>query len=227
MISIIIPVFHEEDRIEDLLAHFHNQCTVGDYEIIIVDGDPQRSTINRIKQREGLVIIGSEKGRGTQMNAGARSAKGEILLFLHADTLLPYGALGKVTFIMQKNTYIGGAFDLGVDSPNLLIRFIVLCASLRSRITRVPFGDQAIFIRRDYFNAVGGYKEIPLMEDVDLMKRIRKQGHKIFIIKDRVKTSSRNWEENGIIFTVLRNWMIQILYFLKMSPHILVKFYYR
>jgi rSAM/selenodomain-associated transferase 2 len=227
MISIIIPVFHEEDRIEALLSYFHNQRTVVDYEIIIVDGDPQRSTIKSIKQREGLIIIDSKKGRGIQMNAGARSAKGEILLFLHADTLLPYGALEKVIFVMQKSTYVGGAFDLGVDSPNLLIKFIALCASLRSRITRVPFGDQAIFVRRDYFNTIGGYKEIPLMEDVDLMKRIRKKGYKICIIKDRVKTSSRNWEKNGILFTVLRNWTIQILYSLKISPHILVKFYYR
>ena len=108
-----------------------------------------------------------------------------------------------------------------------MIKFIAVVASLRSRITRVPFGDQAIFIRRDYFEAIGGYREIPLMEDVDLMKRIRKSGHKIYIFKNRVKTSPRNWEKNGVVYSIIRNWFIQILFTLNISPHRLVKYYYR
>ncbi|MGA1869903.1 MAG: glycosyltransferase [bacterium] len=117
MISLIIPIFHEEARLEALLAHLHNLGTKGEYEIIIVDGDPQRTIIKRIRQRRGLVMITSEKGRGRQMNAGARHAKGDILLFLHADTLLPFGALEKVTFIMQKNIYIWGVHLIWVWIP--------------------------------------------------------------------------------------------------------------
>ena len=227
MISIIIPVFHEEARIESLIDHLNKQSTKVDFEIIIVDGDSQRHTINSINQRAGLVLIGSDRSRGKQMNVGASLAKGEILLFLHADTLLPYGAMEKVTDIMRQDSYIGGAFDLGIDTSNILIKFIAICASLRSRITRVPFGDQAIFVRRDYFETINGYKEIPLMEDVELMKRIRKKGHKISILKDRVKTSPRSWQENGVVYAILRNWLIQILYALNISPYRLLKYYYR
>lgn len=225
MISIIIPVLHEEHNINNLINHLYNQSGVKDLEVIVVDADPQRGTINAIKKRKGVISIVSEKGRGRQMNAGAEIATGDILLFLHADTMLPPGGLKEIAFILQQKRYIGGAFYLGIDSDKTLIRLIALCASLRSQLTRIPFGDQAIFIRRDYFKRIGGYKEIPLMEDVELMRRIRKRGDKIYIIKAKAKTSPRRWEKEGILFTTLRNWSLQFLFFLRVSPKRLSRFY--
>jgi rSAM/selenodomain-associated transferase 2 len=159
------------------------------------------------------------------MNVGASAAKGEILIFLHADTELPMHALKKVQSFTERREYVGGAFDLGIKSDKFIFRMIGTLSSLRSRLNRIPFGDQAIFIRSEYFNQIGGYKEIPLMEDVELMRRIKKSKKKIWIFYDRVMTSPRRWEEEGVIYCTLRNWVIQTLYFLGVSPYKLANFY--
>jgi len=222
--SIIIPVLHEAKNInlslEDL-KHFEEK-----FEIIVVEGNPERETIDNIRNK-GIKILISEAGRGRQMNTGAASAGGEILIFLHADTRLPVTALDCIRHALQKKEYVGGAFDLGIRSDNLILKVIAKCASLRSRLTRIPYGDQAIFIRKDYFNNIGGYKEIPLMEDVELMQRIKKRGDKICIFSDRVFTSPRRWEKEGIIYCTLRNWIIIILYLIGISPDKLARYYGR
>lgn len=159
------------------------------------------------------------------MNAGAAVAKGQILLFLHADTYLPPNAFGKVSEILKNPQYVAGAFDLGIDSDNLFVKAIALRARIRSRLTRVPYGDQAIFIRREYFNEIGRFKEIPIMEDVDLMCRIRKRGDKIFILPDRIKTSARRWEHEGILFATLRNAVLVNLFRFGVSPDSLARYY--
>jgi rSAM/selenodomain-associated transferase 2 len=159
------------------------------------------------------------------MNAGASVAKGEILIFLHADTELPQNALKRLKAFVNTKEYVGGAFDLGIKSDKIILKVIAFLASLRSHLNRIPFGDQAIFVRRNYFNEIRGYQEIPLMEDVELMKRIRKSGMKIMIFHDRVMTSPRRWEREGILYCTLRNYMNQLLYFLGVSPHKLVDWY--
>lgn len=159
------------------------------------------------------------------MNEGAALAKGNILLFLHVDTLLPRDALRLIWSAMEVNRFVAGAFDLGIESSKPVFRIIERAASLRSRITRIPFGDQAIFVRKDYFMQIGGYGEIPVMEDVEIMDRIKKQGGQIFIIPRRARTASRRWEKEGIVRCTLRNWTLQILYFLGISPHKLARFY--
>lgn len=159
------------------------------------------------------------------MNEGATLATGDILLFLHVDTRLPKDALGLIRTTMEDNRYVAGAFDLGIESSKPIFRIIERSASLRSRFTRIPFGDQAIFIRKDYFERIGGYREIPVMEDVEIMDRIKKQGGRICIIPRRVSTASRRWEQEGIVRCTLRNWMLQMLYFLGISPHKLSQFY--
>lgn len=225
MISVIIPVLHEEEGINSLINHLYNQSGAKDLEVIVIDADPRKGTINAIERRNSVISVISEKGRGRQMNVGAETASRDILLFLHADTRLPPGGLKQITSTLREKRYIGGAFDLEIASDKTLIRLIGLCASLRSRLTRIPFGDQAIFIRKDYFKRIGGYKEIPLMEDVELMRRIRKHGDKIYIIKTKVKTSPRRWEKEGILFTTLRNWSLQFLFSLGVSPDRLSRFY--
>jgi rSAM/selenodomain-associated transferase 2 len=224
--SIIVPVLNEADQINPLIEHIHNQGFGPLYEVIVVDGDPQGGTV-RIIQDKDVTAITTEKGRGRQMNAGAAVARGEILIFLHADTKLPDGALEKISRVLEDQNYVGGAFDLRIDSDRLFLKYIATRASLRSRWNRIPYGDQAIFIRKKYFDQIGGYKEIPLMEDVDLMRRIKKDGKQIVILPDKARTSARRWESEGTLYTTLRNQIFVRLFNLGISPHRLTKYYWR
>jgi rSAM/selenodomain-associated transferase 2 len=222
--SIIVPVFHERDRINDLMEHLHQLDTEKTCEIIVVDGVQEMDTLRAIDSNH-VIKVSSEKGRAKQMNAGASMANGEILIFLHADTELPILSFKKIRTVMEQEGYVAGAFDLGIKSKKLIFKIIAFLASLRSRLNRIPYGDQAIFIRREYFKKIGGYQEIPLMEDMELMKRIKKSGHEIWIFHDHVMTSPRRWKEEGVIYCILRNWTLQALYAFGISPHKLARFY--
>jgi rSAM/selenodomain-associated transferase 2 len=222
--SIIVPVFQEGENINNLIVHLRHLGPEKEREIIVVDGAPEKDTLPVIRD-DRVVKISSEKGRAKQMNAGASVAKGEILIFLHADTELPQKALKRINAFINAKEYVGGAFDLGIKSDKLIYKVIAFLASLRSRLNRIPYGDQAIFIRKEYFDQIGGYKEIPLMEDVELMRRVKRSGKKIKIFPDRTMTSQRRWEKEGVIYCTLRNYSLQLLYFLGVSPHRLVKLY--
>jgi rSAM/selenodomain-associated transferase 2 len=222
--SIIVPVYHEGENINKLIGHLRHLDPEENLEIIVADGSLEKDTLEAIHNNH-VIKISSEKGRARQMNAGASVAKGEILIFLHADTELPIQGLKKIKTLLERKEFVGGAFDLGIRSDKFVFRVIEVLASLRSRLNKIPFGDQAIFIRRDYFNAMGGYKEIPLMEDVELMRRIKKSGHRIWILHDRVMTSPRRWEKEGVFYCTLRNLTLQTLYFLGVSPDKLIHFY--
>ena len=224
--SIIIPVLKEQDRINSLIEHVHSQGYEGACEIIVVDGDPQGGTI-KVIQDEDVISITSKKGRAFQMNIGAELAHGEVLIFLHADTKLPPNALEKISQVLEDAKYVGGAFDLGIGSDRLFLKYIAARARFRSRLNRIPYGDQAIFIRKSYFDKIGRFKDIPLMEDVELMRRIKKRGDEIFILRDRVKTSARRWEKEGIFYTTLRNQVLVSLYYLGVRPDKLAKYYRR
>ena len=224
--SIIIPVLHEEDKINSLIEHLHTLEGGENSEVIVVDGSPAKETINVISDKK-VISIASEKGRAKQMNAGASIAQGEILIFLHADTKLPEDAFKKIRGVLEEGKYVGGAFYLGIDSDRVIFKLISHITSFLCRLTRIPYGDQTIFIKKDYFNRIGRYGDIPVMEDAELMRRIKKERKKICMIKDNVKTSPRRWEEKGIIYTILINQMIRILYFLGVSPDKLTKFYYK
>jgi len=145
---------------------------------------------------------------------------------LHADTILDAWAFQEIksVFLIRKGI-VGGAFDLGIDSPRSVFRIIEWASSLRSRLTRIPYGDQAVFINAGFFQKMGGFSCIPIMEDVELMSRIRKFGGKIHIISRKVQTSSRRWEREGVFFCTLRNWLLILLYYCGVSPTKLVKFY--
>lgn len=224
VISVILPVLNEGENINDAIGHLRNLRYNGGIEIIVVDGDPLESTIKTIRH-QGVITATSGKGRARQMNRGAAIASGEVLIFLHADTLLPDNALMKVRAAMEDVRIAAGAFDLGISSDRGIFRITERYVALRTRLTRTPFGDQAIFIRRSYFEKIGGYRDVPLMEDVELMKRIRKRGDLIRLIQDKVMTSPRRWEQEGILYCTFRNWMLQLLYFCGVSPERLVKFY--
>ena len=224
-ISVIIPVLNEADLINRCIDHVKTVGNGHNSEIIVVDGDENGTTIKKLNSLSVKKLI-SSKGRAVQMNLGASKASGDVLLFLHADTSLPENAFEEVFNTLKSGEFRGGAFELSIDNPKFAFRLIELFAALRYRNTGIPFGDQAIFIERDYFNYMGGYNEIPLMEDVDLMRRIKKEGGKINIIPLKAISSARNWERDGIFYTTLRNWILQIMFSLGVSPKRLVKFYY-
>ncbi len=221
-ISVIIPVYKEENSINKTIENLFMQSI--DIEIIVSDSEENVSTLkvindNRIKK------IQSTKGRSLQMNEGSKHATGDILLFLHADTLLPDKAFDKIIEIMSNKNIIAGAFNLGINSQKKIFRLIEKISSFRSKITKIPYGDQAIFINKNYFESTGRYKEYPLMEEVELMQRIKKDQKKIFIINEKVQTSARRWEKEGVIYCTLRNWLLIVSYFLGVSPSKLIKFY--
>lgn len=222
--SVIIPAFNEATVINGTIDSISAASSGGDCEIIVVDGSPDGETVRAIEKEEVRTLI-SGKGRARQMNAGAAAAKGETLIFLHADTTLPVNAFRAISAAFEKGDLVGGAFDLSIGSDRPAFRIIERAASFRSRITRVPYGDQAIFVRRGYFEAIGGFCEIPLMEDIDLMRRIRNRGGRILLLPDKVKTSPRRWEKEGVFLCTLRNWLIRGLYLLGVGPERLARFY--
>lgn len=224
LISIILPVLHEAGTITTVIAHLRDLQQNSSVEIIVVDGDPAGSTLQAI-QDDGIVRTLSEAGRARQMNRGASLARGEVLLFLHADTLLPRQALTRITAALADTRFVAGAFDLGFDTKKSIFRLTEKYAALRTRLTMVPFGDQAIFVRRAYFEKVGGYAELPLMEDVELMRRIRKRGDRICIIPLKVLTSPRRYEQEGLLYCTFRNWALQLCYRAGVSPEKLATWY--
>jgi rSAM/selenodomain-associated transferase 2 len=223
-VSIILPVLNESGRINEIIGHIRVIDPTNTAEIIVVDGDQQGSTINAI-QDSGVIRAISARGRGMQMNRGAARARGDVLLFLHADTLLPTDAFARISEALRDQRFFAGAFELGLNTKRRIFRITEKYVHLRTWATRIPFGDQAIFIRRDYFEKIGGYKEIPLMEDVELMSRIKRLGDRICIIPEKVLTSARRWEEEGILYCTFRNWALQILYALGVPPERLAKWY--
>jgi len=245
-LSVIIPVYREEARINALLAHLakipppggpETGGERGGVEIIVVDGDPERHTLAAMSQDapgQAPVKLPSDKGRARQMNAGAAAAHGDALLFLHADTRLPPDAFARIEHALYSKPgeaeIHGGAFALRITPdhggpPGPGLRGIAWAACLRARLTRAPFGDQGIFLRRSAFEALGGFADIPLMEDLEFMTRLRRRGLPITILSARVDTSARRWEAEGLLRCTGRNVLLRACYHLGVSPQRLARFY--
>jgi uncharacterized protein len=225
-LSVIIPVLYEGDRIRsclDSLAHIAEDIP---YEVIVVDGDPRGSTLQALTQNYAYATgVRSQAGRGIQLNTGAQAASGTVLIFLHADTRLPDRAFHQILETCSQKQWVGGAFDLAIASPRFSLKTIGKVASWRSRLTRIPYGDQAIFLCRKVFEQIQGFPEIPIMEDVELMLRLKRRGDKIRIVSAAVMTSPRRWEKEGILRCTLRNWSLITLYFCGVHPNTLVRWY--
>jgi rSAM/selenodomain-associated transferase 2 len=225
-LSVIIPVLHEGDRIGPCLDHLAQIAEDIPYEVIVSDGDPQGSTLSEITPKPNYIVeVRSPIGRGAQLNAGAKVARGEVLLFLHVDAYLPVRALHLILETCEQQEWVGGAFDLAIASPRLSLKVIAKVASWRSRLTRIPYGDQAIFLRRDIFEQVQGYPDIPIMEDVALMQRLKQNGYAIRILSNAVTVSPRRWEQEGILRCTLRNWILIIMYSWGVHPKVLARWY--
>ncbi len=220
--SIIVPVLNEEAVLEKLLVHLTKQCAHYDYELLIVDGGSTDNTIS-IAQRYGKVIHAA-RGRASQMNAGAANAQGDVLLFVHADTRLPHEAFIAIQQALLSTEVIGGAFRLCFNCERWPYRLVAFCTNLRSRISTIFTGDQTYFIRAGGFHAIGGYPDQPLMEDIEIIARLRKVG-KVILLPLYVTTSARRHEKNGLFRTVLLMWYLRTLYKFGVSPSQLQRMY--
>lgn len=223
-ISIIIPVLNEKKIINKTLENLYRLKNDYDIETIVVEATPDLETVDSVYYNN-VIKLSAEKGRAKQMNQGAKLATGDVLVFLHADTVLPENAFKKIQESI-KNNFVAGAFSLKIDSPNILLKVISFTANMRVYFTKIPYGDQAIFIKKSFFEKIGGYRDIPFMEDVDIMKRIKKSKERICILKEKVKTSPRRWNEQGIFYTTFKNNLIRILYSFGVSLNKLKKIYY-
>src|SRR5262249_24490741 len=159
----------------------------------------------------------SARGRGTQMNAGARAASGAILLFLHADTLLPAQAPRRIGEGLGRAGRAWGRFDVSIDGGGALLAVVAALMGLRSRLTGIATGDQAIFVRREAFEAVGGFPEIALMEDIELCKRLKRISPPV-CLRERVVTSARRWRRHGTLKTIVLMWRLRLAYALGADP---------
>ncbi len=219
-ISVIIPVLNEAPILETALRQINT--LQGDFEVIVVDGgsiDDTESIAARYAR-----VLNSPKGRSTQMNLGAGAAAGNVLLFLHADTRLPEDAFKAVTESMNDPAVIGGRFKIRLDEPGWQYRMVGSGINLRDRFFNGFTGDQTIFIRKPVFDALGGYGDMPLMEDLDLGKRMCRYG-KIVRLPLTVVTSARRWKNNGVFKTILLMWALRLGYLLGLSPQQLYRFY--
>ena len=219
-VSIVIPALGEEDRI----ARAIRSCReAGTCEVIVVDGGSRDRTVE-IARGEADAVIAAPRGRASQMNAGAAAARGETLLFLHADTLLPGGSLASVCAALQDPAVVGGAFRVRLAASRGAGRYARGALGItgrmigtRAAVSRSYSGDQAIFVRAEAFRAFGGYPEIPLMEDVEMSRRMRRAGRTI-LLPLRVETSGRRWEAWGPLRTVLFMWGLRIGHLLGRPP---------
>nr|WP_202803894.1 TIGR04283 family arsenosugar biosynthesis glycosyltransferase [Geminocystis herdmanii] len=222
-LSVIIPVINEEKNLIKILA---NLKKYPDIEFIFVDGGSQDNTVKLIKQANFKVILSPILRRSYQMNLGAENAQGEILLFLHGDTLLPPNYHQIIKEIVNQKDFILGAFTLNIDNKKSIFRLLEIMVNVRSNYLSLPYGDQGIFLKKEVFEQLGKYQDIAIMEDFELVKKAQKHG-KIYLAKSAVTTSSRRWDKLGIIKTTLINQLIIMGYYLKISPEKLALFYGR
>lgn len=219
-IAVIVPLLNEASglpRLLDALA----RCGAG--EVLAVDGGSADGT-REILEKSGVRWLPERPGRAVQMNAGARAAGADILLFLHADTCIGPAHIGAVREAMRDPHVVGGRFDVRLSGSHPALRVIERLINLRSRLSRISTGDQAMFVRREVFETMGGFAEIPLMEDVEFSVRLKRLG-KIACLRQTVLTSSRRWERHGIVRTVLLMWRLRLLFALGVSPEKLAASY--
>lgn len=216
-LSIIVPVLNDAECLERLLPQIRNDKT----EVIVVDGGSFDGSAD-VAASFGATLIVSEPGRAKQMNNGAKIAKGDVLLFLHADSVLPQHFASLIEGAMRVRKFHWGRFDVRLSGSAGILRVIEFMMNNRSAFTGICTGDQGIFVRKEIFNRVGGFPEIALMEDIELSKRL--PGHP-FCIRHKLITSSRRWEQQGVWKTIGLMWLLRLRYFFGADPEILARYY--
>lgn len=223
MLSVIIPVLNEAKNLQRLLSCLRAICPAA--EVIVVDGGSEDETSTVVRRFPWVTYLSGRRGRASQMNAGAAVANGEALLFLHADTLLPAGANAAIVRAFNDPEVVAGRFDVGFDNPRPIFKVIAFFINLRSRLTKICTGDQALFVRRKTFEELGGYSDIPLMEDVEFAKRLKRRGA-MSCLRLKVTTSARKWEQGGVLRVVLLMWALRFCYFVGIGPERIHRWYY-
>lgn len=219
-VSIIIPALEESAGIAETIAA---ATAAGPHEILVADGGSTDHT-RAIAMNCGCRVVDSPVGRARQMNAGAAAATGDVLLFLHADTLLPSDGIAHLSRALSDDRVVGGRFDVHLDGSEPIFRIIEALMNVRSRMTGIATGDQAIFVRRSVFQALGGYAPIPLMEDVEFSARLKRCGS-VACLRSRVRTSVRRWRRLGPWRTIVHMWWLRARYALGTSPDRLARRY--
>ena len=219
-ISVIVPVLNEAKTIAATLEAL---LTLAPYEIIIADGGSADRTRELAGQFQ-VKVISAERGRGRQMNRGAGEASGDVLLFLHADTRLPTSALNDIKAALSEPRYLGGRFDVELAGEHWLLPLVGRMISYRSRLSKVATGDQALFVRREVFERMRGFPDMPLLEDIAFCRTLKRLGD-VACLRSRVITSARRWEVDGVWRTIFRMWIIKLLYLAGVSPARLKQFY--
>ena len=219
-ISIVIPTLNEASTIAKTISYCKRGANI---RIIVVDGGSDDGTA-QIAHHEGAKVYITEPGRARQMNYGADRAEGDILLFLHADTLLPEDYDRRIRRIMSKSGVAAGAFTLHIETSSGLLRFIQHTINFRARLFQMPYGDHGIFIKKSLFQKMGGFSEMPIMEDFEMMRRLRRKG-KIVIDPAHVTTSTRRWENLGILRTTFINKIVLLGYKFGVAPEKLSRLY--
>ncbi len=226
-IAVIIPVLNEQEALPGLLQAL---MPLGFEEIIVVDGGSRDGTVDVARTLCELMadfhfrIMSGPCGRASQMNAGAGLASADILLFLHADTHLPHNARQAVECAMVDQQCVGGRFDVRFTRDTGCAWMVSRLMNLRSRLSGISTGDQTIFVRRSVFEHMGGFADIPLMEDIEFSRRLKRLGT-IAALRDTVTTSFRRWEQHGPLRTIVRMWVFRFLYWLGWDPRRLQHYY--
>ncbi len=233
-LSIIIPLLNEVDNLPNLIDHI-NALSPAPQQVILVDGGSTDGSITAVHDLLKALpkmtlssidwhIIESVAGRACQMNAGAKRATGDVFLFLHADTRLSTDAINEVQRAMAEHDW--GRFDVRLDSPHPLLKVVSMMINNRSRLMRIATGDQAIFIKKSLFERLGGYPDQPLMEDVELCKRLKSISRPA-CLKSTVTTSARRWQQHGHFRTIFLMWHLRFDYWRGISPDSLKQRYYK
>ena len=222
MVSVIIPTLNEEKTIAETLKTVLTQK--GDYEVIVVDGGSTDKTERVVRQFQPVKFLKCQKGRACQMNYGAKWSEGDILFFLHADTLLTDNAIPAITEILEKEEITGGSFYLKFDKSTFLYTLYSNFSKINSPL--FTYGDQGLFLRKAVFMKINGFKAIPIMEDLEIQERLRKEG-RFFKIKQPVVTSARRFVKNGVIKQQLLNILLVLLFKMGVPTNTLKSFYYK
>ncbi len=220
-LSVIVPMLNEAPSIASTLEAI--RIGAPNAEIIVVDGGSTDGSLEAARPRCDVAIDAS-RGRARQMNTGAALASGDALVFVHADTTVPATFARDIEAAFSDSQVVGGRFDVRLDDTHPLCVLIGALISLRSRISRTGTGDQAIFARKQIFETLGGFPDMPICEDLDFTRRLKRMG-RVACLRSKVTTSARRWRKGGIMRTVLRMWTIRLLYLAGVSPIRLARMY--